>query len=198
VTILATATGEESFTDIDGNGTFNAGDTFDDIGEPFRDDNEDGVRQPTEPFLDFGGGNAVQPNGSHDGPNGLFNGLLCTGAGCGAAATVAVSDLGVISMSACELDPTVFPAQITANGSLISFEFRDLRGNPLPAGTDIKFETTNGTLEGTTTFTYPNTLDPQTYTVALLADTTSDTGFMTISATCPSNVTVQVLIQVND
>jgi hypothetical protein len=42
-TILATAIGEESFVDANGNGKYDAGEAFGDLAEAFRDENEDGV-----------------------------------------------------------------------------------------------------------------------------------------------------------
>ncbi|HUO81514.1 MAG TPA: hypothetical protein VM616_01505, partial [Gammaproteobacteria bacterium] len=54
--LLATAIGEESFTDINGNGVFDNAETLadvDDIPEPWRDDNENGTREVDEPFVDF-------------------------------------------------------------------------------------------------------------------------------------------------
>jgi hypothetical protein len=198
VTLRATATGEESFVDINGNGVFDGGtDTFTDIGEAFTDDNENGTREASEPFLDFGGGVAVAPNGQYDGPNGVFNGLLCNGAGCGAAPTVAVFDLGVIAMSGCDLDPTPFPISVTAP-VVVGGLFADMRGNPLPAGTTISFATSNGTLTAPTSFTYPNTLTAQTYGVNVAANLPSSSGALTITVRCPSNVTNVVSITVND
>ena len=43
VTILATAVGEESFNDANGNGLYDEDESFTDLTEAFRDDNEDGV-----------------------------------------------------------------------------------------------------------------------------------------------------------
>jgi hypothetical protein len=45
VTVLAFAQGEESFSDVNGNNTYDAGEAFDDLGEVFVDKNEDGVLQ---------------------------------------------------------------------------------------------------------------------------------------------------------
>jgi hypothetical protein len=199
VTVLATATGEESFVDVNGNGTFNAGDTFTDIGEPFRDDDESGTRQANEPFLDFGGANTASPNGSHDGPNGLFNGLLCTGASCGVASTVAVSGSGVISMSGCDLDTSFFPAVINTSADLTGIPYQDLRGNPLPALSTIAFSVTNGTLTGGNTRTTPNTLAVQTYAVSVAATAGGPpTGALTITVTCPRSTGVILSIPLND
>jgi hypothetical protein len=99
--IYATAVGEESFVDANGNGIFDAGDTvaFDavdkdndftngspkpwfDTSEPFLNEWElyDAYSTPIyiagEPFIDF------NVNGMRDGPDGLFNGTLCEGSLC--------------------------------------------------------------------------------------------------------------------
>jgi hypothetical protein len=198
ITVLATATGEESFIDSNGNGLFTAGETFIDIGEPFRDDNENGTRDSNEPFLDFAGANAAGPNGSFDGPNSLFNGLLCSGATCGVASTVAVSDSQVMTMSGCDLDTSVFPADITGSAT-INVPFRDLRGNPLPAGATIAFAATNGTLTNGQTRTYPNTLDVQTYSVGVAATAGGPTtGALTVTVTCPRSTGGVFTIVLND
>jgi hypothetical protein len=45
-TILATAIGEESFIDANGNGLYDDGELFEDLGEAFLDHNEDGIYNP--------------------------------------------------------------------------------------------------------------------------------------------------------
>ncbi|MCG7908372.1 MAG: hypothetical protein JAY69_01425 [Candidatus Thiodiazotropha taylori] len=89
ISILATMLGEESFVDANGNGVLDAGDTpFADIPEAFRDDNEDGVRDPvTEEFVDFNNNNSYDDVGSD--PN--YNGALCCDAAAVADAQSAVS-----------------------------------------------------------------------------------------------------------
>ncbi len=94
--LLVTAVGEESFVDANGNGVFDSGDTvaFDasdkdnvfankapkpwfDTSEPFLNEWEifDAYGEPVwmngEPYIDF------NSNGMRDGPDGIFNGLLC-------------------------------------------------------------------------------------------------------------------------
>ena len=76
VTILATAIGNESFDDSNGNGLFDDIDVeFDsvtDLGEAYADENESGAYEIGEFFIDFG-----VPNGLRDGPDGAYNGVLC-------------------------------------------------------------------------------------------------------------------------
>jgi hypothetical protein len=70
VTIIAVADGEEAFFDLNGNGSFDAGEPFVDLGEPYVDQNDDGKWDPGEWFLDLdGNGTWTPPNGRWD-PNG--------------------------------------------------------------------------------------------------------------------------------
>ena len=69
VTIVATAIGEESFLDQNGDFVYDSGESFGDLEERFRDDNENGVFDVGVDgfFLDFNN------NGLHDSSDGLFN-----------------------------------------------------------------------------------------------------------------------------
>jgi hypothetical protein len=190
VSILATAIGEESFTDVDGNGRYGQPDSFDDIDEPFRDDNEDGTRQSAEPFYDF------NTSGTFDLADGQFNGLLCdtvnpAGDCSPTAKTVAVNSNAVLVMSGCDVDLAPFAASLAAPATYTAI-FRDMRGQPLPLGTTITFSTTNGTIVGGNAFTYPNTLTAQTYGVTVNKDATASSGSMFIAIKCPSNLTVNI------
>lgn len=69
VTIIAFTRGEEEFVDINGNGTYDAGEPFTqwEKGEPFIDMDDDGIRDPFEIFRDTNG------NSRYDGPNGVWD-----------------------------------------------------------------------------------------------------------------------------
>jgi hypothetical protein len=71
-TILATAIGEETFVDINSNGIFDGNDTWTDLAEAFRDDNESGSYNLGEFFMDFNGWAALSWRRS-------VHGLLCVG-----------------------------------------------------------------------------------------------------------------------
>ncbi len=86
VTVLAFAVGEESFTDLNSNGTVdNAGEMINtntlppfppldtDMGEAFVDYNENDVRDANEPFFDFDNDGLFRSGG-----DGAYNGILCT------------------------------------------------------------------------------------------------------------------------
>ena len=144
--LLVTATGEESFTDANGNGIFNDGETsFDDIGEPFLDENEDGLYQVNEPYLDFGGTAGVRDN-----PDGQFNGVLCTrtsAPSCSANRAAAVGDGNLIILSGSTADMTLvdasgnpLPPNVTVGGNTsvaVRVWVRDENSNVMPGTTTV-------------------------------------------------------------
>jgi hypothetical protein len=67
VTVIAIADGEEAFFDANGNGRYDAGEPFIDLGEPYVDQNDNGQWDQGEWFLD------VNQNGVYDGPNGVWD-----------------------------------------------------------------------------------------------------------------------------
>lgn len=196
-TLLATAIGEESFTDSNGNGVFDNVDTvFDDIPEPFRDDNFDGIRDPSEPFVDF------DVDGSYDSVDGLFNGLLCQhDMLCSSSTSVGVFDLGELVMSGSEPDVGEYPlcvaVPVDATVS-IPVPVEDNRGQPMPAGTTVDFETTYGSILGPSSFTYPNTTAPQTYTIVLEGDSMPGSGILFVTTTSPGGLEVSFPITVQN
>ncbi len=210
VTVLASVIGEESFTDLDGNGVFNGSDIAENIGEPFQDDDESGTYDSgSETFRDF------NQNGVRDDENAPdyagYNGLLCDptgGAVCSANETLFVSGTGVVLMSSgaasCTddvggaLDATGGPASVT-------FLIGDNKGNgtgpqPLPLGTTIRGETSNGSLVGPTNYTVPNTNfdGPLAYGFTVDPDTTPDTGTLSVTITSPSGIQTFCSVTVTD
>ncbi|MEJ2406775.1 MAG: hypothetical protein P8171_21255, partial [Candidatus Thiodiazotropha sp.] len=74
VTILATMLGEESFIDsVPSNGYMDDGETYDDLGEAYRDDDENGYFTPfVDEFVDY------NADGQYTLADGEYNGILCT------------------------------------------------------------------------------------------------------------------------
>lgn len=113
VHILAYTVGEESFIDKNGNGVFDATDSFagDDIPEVFMDSKETGSYVSGEYYVDF------DNSGTHTGANGKWDGQLCkAGASCGNP-TVEISGETCLVMSTSGLNitgPTTVPAGTTA------------------------------------------------------------------------------------
>lgn len=150
VTVLATATGEESFIDANpSNGRFDDGETLFDLPEAFRDDNFDGTRQTNEPFRDFNN------NGSYDLANGTFEGLLCNGPNeCGSREAVHVREQIEIVFSGSSLFVDIQPDPIDLNSGPVDVmvEIQDANGQKPPAGTTVSAETTQGTIVGPSSF----------------------------------------------
>jgi hypothetical protein len=112
VTILAYALGEESFADANGNNRYDAGETYTDLGDPFRNDravsdaNANGIddafrsgsaaRAVNEQYIDSNGNGAWDQNG-----NGAYNGVLLAtpNVNTGAANTVHVRQSMVLVLS---------------------------------------------------------------------------------------------------
>ncbi len=67
VTIIAIADGEEAFFDANGDGSYDVGEPFVDLGEPFVDQNDNGRYDAGEWFLD------VDDNGAWTPPNGRWD-----------------------------------------------------------------------------------------------------------------------------
>lgn len=126
VTVLARATGEEAFIDLENNGILNgtvdsylemidANAVSTDMEEAYSDYNEDHCRDPgTEPYIDFNG------NGVYDGQNcffsplggggdGKYNGLLCTSGAaiCSTQKSIDVRGSQIIVFSTSEADITI-------------------------------------------------------------------------------------------
>jgi len=79
-TITAYSTGEEGFTDTNGNNVFDDGDaTFDDLEEPFVDSDESGGFTAGDQIIDVKSTNdPTGENLTHDIADGFFNGSGCT------------------------------------------------------------------------------------------------------------------------
>ena len=205
VSILVSAIGEESFVDGNGNGYYDGApsDSFTNIPEPWLDENEDGLRDATEPFLDFGGNADGSPdnawNAATDDPG--FSGLLCqspNGDCSTASETVAVFGQGVIVMSGCDLVASAITQSSIALPATIGGLFEDGRFNPLPKATKIDFSTDNGSIVGPNGFTYPNTTAAQSYSVSIIPDSTPSAGNATVTVTCPSGLTTTLIFPVTD
>ena len=225
LTVLATAIGEESFVDANGNGLYDIGEQFKDLPEAFIDGNEDGVRGinttepllPIEEFVDFNN------NGVYDNGDGQFNGVLraCDvltpkPAGCPAPVSTTInvrSSLVIVlsghlavfgglpssvTLGTCGSPPTVIPLTIS-----------DINGNSLAGGTSVVITTTNGTILSPASFTIPdsNAKGPFPFPITLITDATlangvctnaNPTGTLKITVTTPGNFISTAFFTVND
>lgn len=204
VTILATAIGEESFTDVNGNGSFDFEDKdywdeenlfqgdpdwylqkYKDLPDAFLNNNENGVYDYGEEFFDFDKNDECKGNY-------IYNGLLCTDdAEDQAICTkelVHVRDDIVIVMSGSyadiNIDPT--PVYLIGGEETVAISVADYNGNSMPGGTTINVETTNGTLVGKTSFEVLNITEPLIFQVILEpSEGDENTGTLTVTVTTP-------------
>lgn len=186
VTILARTVGDESFTDTNGNGIFDGNDVFNDLPEAFRDDNENGQRDPAEPFSD------LNNNGVYDGPNGVYDGALCAHPTlCGRSRAVEVRGRIVLTMSSSRQNITIFPSTINLappnRSQRVQVYVSDERGNLPPVGTKIEVSASNGQLSGPGSFEVGNTnaRGPLVLEYQISADATTSQGLLTVKATAP-------------
>ena len=224
VTILATAIGHETLFDSNGNNIYDDGDGpgfndgtdnglstslygqtgFVDIGEAWRDDNEDGDRDTGEIFLDY------NANGSFDSEDSLFNGPQCTGSSCGMdeANTMHVRRALVLvtSSSAAQIDILDNSASIVASNyqatnptsaiprdSTQSFTlvFADTARQPISSDSTIVVSSSAGQLNGQTNLTMPSTaVNSESRATFTLENDVSEATQATVSVliTSPSGV----------
>jgi hypothetical protein len=159
--ILATAIGEESFIDANGNGEYDTGETFFDRAERFRDDADmtnDNFDTDTgyvlgDFYYDFNNNQVRDP------ADGIFEGVLCN-AGlpvCDPTKTstgVGKRTLVIMSTSGAQISG---PANVTlphgTSGQLV-YQIQDLNGNPIPWDATVTATTTGS----------PGTIAPSSFT----------------------------------
>jgi hypothetical protein len=196
-TVFASAIGEESFTDANGNGAFDVSETFVDLPERFRDENENGAYESGELIYDFNN------NSTRDPVDTVFNGVLCNDpARCNAnAVSTGISASNLIIMS--DGSPTNVaplagtPLNIAAlpGAASMAVMFADLNDNPLPQGTKITASVSGTGLAVATpnSFTVPCTTEPTQYGFTVTASATAVDGVLTILVEAPSGL--QTILQ---
>jgi hypothetical protein len=188
--ILATAIGEESFNDVNGNGRLDVGENIGDLGERFLDTNENNVYDPGEQIYDFNN------NSTRDPADGLFNGVLCNDpARCDVTATstgIAADNLIIMSASTADADP-VTNTTLTVGSSGVAttaqfaFDVPDVNGNPMPRGTTVT-ATVNGagyTIGTPSSYTVPCTTEFTSHTFTVNATAAATNGNLTMTVTTP-------------
>jgi hypothetical protein len=192
VTILATAIGEDTFSDTNSNGFYDSGETFANLGEPFRDDDESGTYTAGVDgfFLDF------DNNGSRSSGDGTFSGVTCTGTGAGSTCNLTTTSIGasayiIMSTSVADIDgPAPFSIAHDASTSLV-FTIKDQNGNAMPQGSTIEITSANaGSLSGLTSVVVPcdSTRLGTTLNVTLKAPATPGSGTINVKVTSKGGI----------
>ncbi|MDQ7050228.1 MAG: Ig-like domain-containing protein [Enterobacterales bacterium] len=156
-TILATAIGEESFPDLNGNGRFDtteettfAGNNISglpyDLPEAFIDHNEDGIFDITQLGGELETPSDFNANGLYDIADGQYNGVLCGDSTiCATSQSLNVRRSLVLVMSGSNPQfATTLPVGGSAvvpfgNEGVFSVFVSDLHNQPMPKGTKIEF-----------------------------------------------------------
>jgi hypothetical protein len=213
VTILATAIGEEYFTDTNRDGFWESGEPFQDLGEPYEDDNENGTFDAPEYYLDY------NHNGKWDGPSGSFVGITCTGTDPSSTCTgntlaIGASHLLIMSTGGAQItkDPTTGNPEATFTGftydsgtgrwdiplkgtGSIAVTIEDLNGNPIPAGSTVTVlaDSGVGTVSSTTsTFTEGCSTNAggDTFTTYITGASSAGSGNITFEVTSAGTKTL--------
>ncbi|WP_241242234.1 hypothetical protein [Thalassotalea sp. G2M2-11] len=210
-TIVATAIGEESFPDLNGNGRFDesemsaflgtdvSGQPYD-LKEAYADYNEDGFFNPgetnaaeqsggeLEEFYDFNDDGVFSLN------DGKYNGVLCSipaHSGC-STEQKSINVRGQITLvmsgstaHVVSLTPVInIAGEGSATGSII---VSDLHNQPMPYGTEIKFSTTVGSIVagGTASWGSDNHNGGQQFNVAIKGEKEPKTGTLYAEISSP-------------
>lgn len=192
----------EAFTDLDANSAFTPP-GFVDLPEAFLDQNENGVRDSGEPYVDF------DRSGSYGARNGNYSGVLCRHtSACAPQHSINVRAETILVMSDSfahlvvqdatssvvygSIHPSVGSSvalNIAPGGSAtLRISAMDRAGQVLPAGTVIVTTTTAGTIAGDTQFTVPNTATPISQFSVLVSDddaAVASQGVITVTVTTP-------------
>jgi len=138
VTVTAYALGEESFVDANGNNVFDQGETWNDLGDVFVDNNENTIWQLGEQSIQYSANNtsACPPLPA----NGKLNDAASRSGTCDAVwgqAHVRRSMVIVLSGNTAQTDtPHVIPMHLNCSASVLIRLF-DQFGNPMPFGTTL-------------------------------------------------------------
>ncbi len=146
VTIVAFTTGSESFVDKNGNGLFDAGETFKDLSEPYIDGNDNNAFDEGELYIDVNG-NRQFDNGNNqfDGPGGEFKNTTIWRSG---------RILFSAGTALIQITPTSFKIPNGGSQTFTIENIGDIYGNALVAGTRFQVTSNNGLLGGTTDLTF--------------------------------------------
>jgi adhesin/invasin len=199
VTVLATVQGEETFIDANGNGLYDAGESFTDIGEPFIDQNDNSVWDTGEFYVDSNG------NGVYDGPNGIWDGPNCPSGGCQSNKmiwdTINLAFTG--NTNYCAVTPTTFNLGTVApatRSQTFQVMVGDLNLNVPVSETILVVTASQGTLAGTTNYTVPDVVPfgplEKSFILSLPTSWILGSGSVTVKVTPPAPlVGCEIVIQ---
>lgn len=147
VTVLAYASGEESFDDLNGNNIWDSGEPYRKLGDAFVDNNENGSWESNEAFIPFGYLGAcpsAPPDDRYRSAPSKAGTCHAGDSSLGLAPGIQAAHVrrtGVIVLSSYKIG-TVFPSTFTMPGCTGSFYFQlsDENNNPMPATATLSLD----------------------------------------------------------
>lgn len=184
VAVLAYLDGEESFVDVNGNNSYDSGETFSDIGTAFRDDNFDGVRQTTEQIYPGGmvGTTACTNTATVLSP---FVANTCDGI-WSSSVRVRRQQLIILAGGVAQVD--LFSARTTSSFEVL---VSDGFNNSAATGSAVSAAivgTSGCAVTSVSPDTVPNTTAPTRHTVLLNGDAACSTATVRVTVTSPAGV----------
>ena len=204
VTILAYALGVESFKDVNpSNGLYDDGETFTDNSEVFLDENLDGIfNDGDEWYQDVDDASGDKDQAYTEGDN-KYTGMQCeeSSANCDQRFIYIYKQLEITVTSDEQYcvfkdssGATISSVDLAADPSVtVSVEVSDVNDNTPPTDTVINASTTNGSINGDSSWTVPNSSGgAYTFEVELIKDTNDiDSGNLVIKSVAPSPSTLE-------
>jgi hypothetical protein len=189
VTITAYSTGEEGFTDTNGNGVYDDDDdvgvaAFDDLEEPYVDVDESNGYTAGDKIIDVvSSKDLTGANGIHDDPDRVFNGLGCTHSSlCGTATSIAIFDM--VTMSIVNNATYTIGGTVTGIPATESLVIQNNSGDDLTITANGDFEFSTALADGDTYIVEVLTPPPGAPTCIV----SNETG--TVSGANVENVTI--------
>jgi len=147
VAVLAWTVGEETFTDLNGNNRYDAGEPWGDLGDAFVDANLNGVFDTGEEFIAF------NPSATSSCAPSSLSAPSRPNSCDGVWGLAHVRDDGQIVLSGSNAFTQNLPFSVRLSGAAevceggFSFTLRDVNGNPMPAGTTITASISGGSAQ---------------------------------------------------
>lgn len=201
--VIAYSTGEESYVDQNGSGTFDDGDAdqWTNLGEVYADLNENDQYDLGEVYVD------ANNNGSYDLNNDAlegspkFNGVLCEDSNdCSTDSSTKIGAQVTMIHSASFVGAWSSPQLVDIPGRGLTLDLNnfsglnvtipDTNGNPMPVDTSVQISVSNGSVFGSNSSDYPCSTEPVSFGFFIEADAepqTKEWGLAQIEVETPKD-----------
>lgn len=197
ITLLAYASGLESFDDLNGNNVYDAGEVFRNLGNAFVDANFDGAFQTGEEFIPFNANaNSTCAPSTQAVP---IVPDTCDAVWGNAHVRAALQVVLSGSTATTNLPATATLVGMATCSTTIAFQLADVRGNPMPRGTTISATAPTGVTATVVAGTVVNTNGgPTSHAIDLNASTCGGrSGNLRVNVTTPLGLTTIFTVGLN-